>query len=104
MFKYNVYSLFFAYFKKQNVFKNVLCRPQYPSWVFTLRALASWVCSQLFHCEVKRNLESSAIFIIGRRYGRLLCVYVCVFLFIEDRNVLFLLELPQLRKMDTVLI
>ena len=81
--------------------KNALYTPQYPSWVFILRALVLWCASQLFLFEVKKNLDSLAFIIIGKKYGRL-CVCVCVCVYFcswKTEHVLLLLELSQSHKM-----
>lgn len=83
--------------------KNALCTSVYPSWVFILRALVLWYASQLFYFEVKKNLESSAFIIIGKRYGRL-CVCLCISILGRQNMYFSFLNCPSHIKWDTVLI
>ena len=59
--------------------------------------------SQLFHFEVKKNLESSAFIIIGKRYGRL-CVCLCISILGRQNMYFSFLNHPSHIKWDTVLI
>lgn len=125
MFKYKIHSLFFAYLKESVLLNNLffffncswhtmwylecifwkfcIDRSYLPGCLHQSCGILGVVSVISLWCE--RNVYSLAFITVCKIHENLsLCVFVCVFLFFEERNVHFLLKLSQSHKMDSVLI